>query len=92
MRKSNIIFIGGAITMVAVAGYMVYLTKKCKQSTNEVLSLLGRIQYTLKKCNEEITSGNQEIHDASKLLRKLVRIEAEKNVASTVRSSNRGQI
>ena len=80
MSNSNKIIIGASVAMLSLAGAVVYLTKKCKDTTSDVLSRLVNIQYTLNQCNKEIVSGNKEISEAGCILRKLVSTEAQKIV------------
>ena len=80
MSSSDKVIIGGSILMLAAAGTMMYMTKQCKAVTSDTVSRLANIQFTLKQCNDEIAAGNKEIADAGRLLRKLVNVEADKNV------------
>ena len=80
MSNSSKIVVGGSIITIAAAGVILYLSKKCKDLTEDALSRLINIQFTLNQCNKEIASGNAEIADAGKILRRLVHDSASKNV------------
>ena len=84
MNNSDKIIIGGSIVMIASAAVMVFLTKKCKDTTTDVISRLMNIQFTLNQCNTELVTGNKEISDAGILLRKLVKNQADENSKSAV--------
>ena len=90
MTTSDKIILGSTAVIAVSAITMLAISKKYEVATEEALSELKDIRYSLSKTREDVIIGNRAISEGNQILRQIVKKTAEDIVDFPTNNTKKG--